>query len=185
MSTINDGGPAFQCSVCGDQAIIKQGNQHLCAKHYRFGQMRANAKRNGKTVPSRDELESIMPKDLVCPDCSRQMNWRSADGQATVASLQHYRNGTYGIVCRSCNTRHAFMEGDSYREMQKDHKQCPQCKQIKPHEAFAVDNGRTGPIKLKSWCKQCSSASHTKWQRNNREHYNNKQREGRARRSAG
>lgn len=178
----NDGGAAFPCSVCGEVSTIKQGNQRLCDKHYRFGQMRAQAKRRGKAVPSREELEAIAPLDMVCQDCSRQMNWRSVDGKSTVASLQHYRDGTMGIVCRSCNTRHAFMKGDSYREMPKDHKQCPQCAQIKPHSAFAVDNSRSGLIKIKSWCKECSSTSHTEWQRNNREHYNAKQREGRSNR---
>lgn len=39
MSEINNGGPAFPvCSVCGAQATIRQGNQKLCDKHYRFGQ---------------------------------------------------------------------------------------------------------------------------------------------------
>lgn len=177
-----NGGPAL-CSVCGEVATMKQGHQSLCDKHYRFGQMRVHAKRHGKSVPSRDELEAITPKDLVCPDCSKKMNWRGVDGRSTVASLQHYRDGSYGIVCRSCNTRHAFMHDDTYREMPKDHKQCPQCNLIKPHTEFAADNGRTGPMKLKSWCKSCSSKSHTEWQRNNREHYNDKQREGRANRS--
>jgi len=41
MNRINDGGPAFPvCSVCGAQATIRQGNQKLCDKHYRFWQMR-------------------------------------------------------------------------------------------------------------------------------------------------
>ena len=185
MSDVNNGGSAFPCSVCGMKSVIKQGNQHLCAKHYRFGQMRVHAKRHGKTVPSREEMESITPHDMACPDCSRTMNWRSSEGRATGASLQHYRDGTHAIVCRSCNTRHAFMQGDSYRDIPKDHKQCPQCRQIKPHAEFSTDNGRSGLIKLKSWCKQCSSASHTEWQRKNREHYNQTQREGRANRAAG
>lgn len=39
MNMINDGGQAFPvCSVCGAQATIRQGNQKLCDKHYRFGQ---------------------------------------------------------------------------------------------------------------------------------------------------
>jgi hypothetical protein len=64
--------------------------------------------------------------------------------------------------------------------MPKDHKWCPQCEIAKPFTEYAADNGRSGPMKLKSWCKQCSGASHTQWQRNNREHYNAKQRENRA-----
>lgn len=125
-----DGGSAFPCSVCGDIATIMQGHQHLCDKHYRFGQMRANAKRNGKLVPTRNELSIMRGVELVCPDCGVKMNWRSIDGMNTVASLQHYRDGTMAIVCRACNTRHAFMPDDTYREMPKDQKLCPCCKQI-------------------------------------------------------
>lgn len=184
MSEINDGGPA--CSRCGDPAVRKQGHQHLCAKHYRFGQMRVRAKRDGKPVPAHAELHNMRGVDLKCPDCGVPMNWLAADGQSTVASLQHYRDGSMAIVCRSCNTRHAFMPEDSFRSMPAGHKYCPRCEKAKPFEQFSADNGRSGPLKLKSWCKQCSGASHAEWQRNNREHYNAKQRKRRAaRRIAG
>lgn len=184
MSDINDGGPALRkCARCDSLAIRHQGHQWLCAMHYRFGQMRSTAKQRGKTVPSHEELASLVSDK--CRDCGGPMHWLARGHQATVASLQHYRDGTYGIVCRSCNTRHAFMPGDTYRDMPKDHKRCPKCEQVKPISEYAKDNGRSGPMKVKSWCKQCSSAAHTEWQRNNREYYNATQREGRARRSAG
>jgi hypothetical protein len=182
------GGPAFLCTrgQCGEVATRKQGNQWLCSKHYRFGQMRSVAKRRGMHAPGDDALERLVRADMACVDCGRQMNWLAADGQATVASLQHYRDGSCGLVCRSCNTRHAYMPGDSFREMPKDRKWCPRCATAKPFSEFSADNGRSGPMKLKSWCKQCSSASHTEWQRKNREHHNTKQREYRAsRRVAG
>ena len=113
------------------------------------------------------------------------MNLLSRAGERErTASLQHYRDGSMAIVCASCNTRHAFMPGDTYRDMPKDHKWCPRCETAKPFLDYATDNGRSGPMKLKSWCKQCSSAAHTQWQRNNREHYNAMQRTGRAARNA-
>ena len=59
MSTQDNGGPAFRCSRCGVAAARKQGHQWLCARHYRFGQMRSRAKRDGKTVPSHDDLERM------------------------------------------------------------------------------------------------------------------------------
>jgi hypothetical protein len=172
--------------LCRDPAVRKQGRQWLCAKHYRFGQMRATANRRGLYAPADHLLERLLRPDMDCPDCGRRMNWLAVDGQSSVVSLQHYRDGSCGLVCRSCNTRHAHMPSDTYRDMPKDHKRCPQCAQGKPFSDFATDNGRSGPMKLKSWCKQCSSVSHTEWQRRNREHYNAKQREGRAaRRAAG
>lgn len=60
------------------------------------------------------------------------------------------------IVCRSCNTRHASMDGDSYRDMPKDHKQCPACKKIKPATSFFLDNNRGGVLRRTSYCKPCS-----------------------------
>ena len=183
--TINDGGPAFPCSVCGDQSVIKQGNQRLCDKHYRFGQMRTRAKRDGKRVPSRSDLENMPGVCLVCPDCGVQMNWRAKDGQATVASLQHYRDGSMAIVCRSCNTRHAFMDGDSYRSMPKDQKQCPCCGSIKPLTEFTLDASRSGQAKRKSKCRECSDKDVKEWKESNRDRYNEYQRQYRAKRKAG
>jgi len=169
-----------KCSRCDLDSVIRQGNQWLCAKHYRFGQMKVLAKRMGKKVPEHCDLELIAPKDMKCGDCGVLMNWRAADGQSTVASLQHYRDGTLGIVCRSCNTRHAFMDGDSYREMPKDHKKCPGCNEIKPLTEFFKDNSRSGPMKVTSKCKICNGLDHKKWCQSNREKYNEYQRKWRA-----
>lgn len=180
----NTGGSAFPCSVCADPSTIKQGNQYLCDKHYRFGQMRASARRHGKTVPTRSQLESIAPLDMACKDCGVRMNWRAIVGQSTVASLQHYRDGTYGIVCRSCNTRHAFMSGDTYRDMPSDHKLCPKCMTVKPSNEFVVDNGRSGALCRKSYCRTCSDDLVRRWRENNRERYNEYQRRYRAKRKA-
>jgi hypothetical protein len=179
----DDGGPAFRCA-CGAAAVRKQGNQRLCARHYRFGQMRSRAQRDGKFVPAREQLEALLHD--ACPDCGVVMNLLSYEGERErTATLQHYRDGTLAIVCLSCNARHASMPGDTYRDMPKDHKWCPHCETAKPFADYAADNGRSGQMKLKSWCKRCSSAAHTEWQRKNREQYNAKQREGRARRAAG
>jgi hypothetical protein len=163
---------------------MKQGNQHLCDKHYRFGQMRVSAKRNGKEVPSHASLHKMVHDQMLCPDCGTGMNWRLKGGKATVASLQHYRDGRIAIVCLSCNTRHASMDGDSYRDMPKDHKQCPSCKTIKPKTEFFADNSRTGVIRLKSSCKECSTTKVNQWRERNQDEYNALQRAYRAKRKA-
>lgn len=175
MST-NTGGPAFPCSVCNAIATIKQGNQHLCDMHYRFGQMRVKAKRCGKVVPTREALACMPGVDLVCPDCGRLMNWRAVEGQSSVASLQHYRDGSMSIVCRSCNTRHAYMEGDSYKEMPKDKKLCPSCGEVKYLSDFHKHNSRSGEAKRMSCCKSCSKIKTYEWRANNREKYNESRR---------
>jgi len=104
---INDGGPV--CSRCGVDAARKQGNQWLCARHYRFGQMRCTAKRNGKQVPSYDDLERMC--NDTCAECGVVMNLLSRAGELErTASLQHYRDGSMAIVCRSCNTRYQMAD---------------------------------------------------------------------------
>lgn len=180
--TKTTGGPA--CSICGLPSTIKQGHLNLCDKHYRFGQMRATARRHGKAVPSRKELSEMKGSNLICPDCGVNMNWRAKDGQATVASLQHYRDGSMEIVCRSCNTRHAYMDGDAYRTMPKDHKHCPCCNKTKPLTEFTLDSSRSGPAKRKSKCRECADASVKQWKDSNRDRYNEYQRQYRAKRKA-
>jgi len=172
----------MKCAKCNLTSVIKQGRQWFCEKHYRFVSMRSGAKRSNKYVPSHDELEELFDPKMLCHDCGVKMNWRAKDGQSTVASLQHYRNGTIGIVCRSCNTRHAFMKNDDYCEMPKDHKLCPCCQLIKPLINFSSDKGRSGVAKRKSYCKSCSDISVNKWKEKNRDKYNEYQRAYRARR---
>ena len=184
MNTVEDGGPALACARCAEPSVVKQGRQWLCAKHYRFGQMRALAKRRGKAVPSNEQLHSMRGADLICPDCGIGMNWRSKDGQSTVASLQHYRDGTMAIVCRSCNTRHAFMPNDDYRDAPADHKLCPACGEIKPQVEFTKDNSRSGNLRRKSHCRTCSDKAVNQWKGKNRERYNAYQRAYRAKRKA-
>ena len=179
-----DNGGKLICSRCHAQAVRKQGNQNLCAKHYRFVSMRSRARIDGKRVPTYEELESLLDVSLACPDCSRNMNWLSADGASTVITLQHYRDGSLALVCLSCNSRHASMPEDSYREMPKDHKRCPTCEQIKPSYEFTADNSRTGYLRRKSKCRACSNASVNGWKEANRERYNEYQRQYRKRRKA-
>jgi len=169
---------------CGSLASHRQGNSWLCPKHYRFGQMRSSAKRHGKTVPSTKELEGLLCPNMRCLDCHRVMNWLGKDNQTLVVTLQHYRNGSFGFVCRSCNSRHASMDGDSFCEMPSDHKYCPSCKLIKPFSDFCVNNSRSGPMKIKSSCRQCSAKNYKNWRITNRDYYNGKQKENRAKRNA-
>lgn len=178
------GGAYLTCSVCKDAATIKQGNQNLCDKHYRFGQMRSSAKRNGKAVPTRSQLDQMIGLSLDCPDCGIRMNWRSKDGKATVATLQHYRNGDMGIVCLSCNVRHSSMPGDTYREMDKTNKLCPSCGIIKNLSCFYSDRSREGIAKRKSHCNECSHQHISKWRKEKADEYNAYQRRYRAKRKA-
>jgi hypothetical protein len=146
--------------------------------------MRASAKRKNKAVPTVNELNKLCQNGMACPDCAATMNWLGRDSQEKVVTLQHYRDGSFGLVCRSCNTRHAYSPGDTFRGTGGGLKFCPHCKEFKPLSAFSKDAGRSGTMKIKSWCRECSHQSHTEWRIKNREYYNAKQREYRAIRSA-
>lgn len=181
MSKKNDGGPA--CGRCGGVGARRQGRQWLCAIHYRFGQMRSDAKRRGKAVPSCEQLSELLLSldDMQCPHCSRPMNWLRETGASTQVTLQHYRSGTFGLICLACNTRHGQMEGDSFCDLPADHKRCPGCLTLKPLSDFRTDNSTRWANK-QSYCKTCANARMRRWVANNREHVNAKQREGRRRR---
>ena len=181
---MNDGGPAKRCSKCVRPAYMRQGHQWLCAMHYRFGQMRANAKRNGKEVPTHDQLNDLMEatNGSRCFGCHKIMNWLSGTNQSLVISLQHDRDGTLRLLCRGCNTRHAIHPGDTYYAVPTNGKWCPDCDLVLTRDQFCRDRSR--PIGLKSYCKACSKKKHDLWRKKNRTHYNAYQRKQRATRKA-
>lgn len=160
MSTpINDGGPA--CRWCNSAAVIRQGRIDLCAKHYRFQTMRTRARRDGKTVPSYNDLDDLIPAGMTCQCCKRGMNWRQSEGASTVITLQHDRDGALRLICLGCNTRHSVHEGDSFYVIPADMKFCPDCRMNLPIGSFSIDRSR--PIGRKSYCRPCSAKRNANW----------------------
>jgi len=153
----------------------------LCARHYRISSMRSRAKQDGKAAPTREAIENLAPSPFVCVGCDREMTWLRENGASRQATLQHDRSGNLRIICLACNTRHARHPGDTFYNMPAVHKLCSKCERVLPHDSFSTDRSR--PIGLKSSCRECSRKAHTNWRIENREHYNRKQRENRARRS--
>lgn len=162
MSERNDGGTA--CAWCDEPAHIRQGRIFLCAMHYRISSMRSRARRDGKAVPTHDEIEALA-QDMICIGCGCQMNWLRKQGASTQATLQHDRGGSMRLLCLGCNTRHAAHPGDSFYQVPAGHKRCPDCNCNLPHRAFAKDASR--PIGLKSYCRPCSAKRYQKWSKNN------------------
>lgn len=166
----------MKCKWCESESHIKQGRILLCVKHYRFSQMRASAARNGKTVPSYVELESILARldELRCPCCKRSMNWLMKQGSSTCITLQHNRSGGHKLICLACNTRHAAMGGDSFYEKKDGFRTCPDCRTEKPIDQFWRNSERMD--KTHTYCKECSYARYKKWQAENRDAFNQKRR---------
>jgi hypothetical protein len=129
--------------------------------HYRISSMRSRAKRDGKTVPTRSEIEG-MAATMVCIGCSRRMNWLRSEGASTQATLQHDRDGGVRLLCLACNTRHAQHPGDTFYGVASNEKWCPDCDQILPKGSFAKDRSR--PVGLKSYCRPCAAARYRSWE---------------------
>ncbi len=147
------------CIYCGLPSVIFSYCKHLCPMHFRIRQMRLYARRDRKAVPTTEQLIGLVQSSggLKCTDCHRQMNWFKRDGSDTVVSLQHYRDGSFGLVCLSCNARHRAYDGDSYRLLPKDHKKCCACKRIMPLSAFC--NNRSNFMGKAASCRSCEILS--------------------------
>lgn len=158
MGTIKNGGPAF-CS-CGQPAHKRQGNRKLCAMHYRIANMRSRAKRDGKTVPTTTQIETLAA-DMTCPGCGHLMHWLREEGASLQATLQHDRDGSIRLLCLGCNTRHASHPGDSFYLRKPGEKFCSKCMRFLSSSYFARDRSR--PSGLKASCRACSAIQHKNW----------------------
>lgn len=152
----------MKCYICNEDAIKRNGRSNMCAKHSRFMQMQRVAKVDKKYVPSLYEIEKLVPLDMKCQDCGVVMHWIDNDNRSNGAILQHYRDGTLGITCLSCNTKHGLMPGDSYRDVPSGSKLCISCKTIKQLNMFNIRKDGKIPYPL-SKCKQCAKEASIKW----------------------
>jgi len=157
----------------------------------RIRQMRKNAAKFGKVVPSKEDMlvlfSECIQSGFKCPACSRVMNWFFKDGRSTVVTLQHDRDGTIRLLCKGCNSAHARHQGDSFYDIPKGHKLCRICKAIKLLTDFYKDAHKSTGIA--SGCKKClnkkscersksdkAKATARAWQKANREYLTERQR---------
>jgi len=147
---------ATVCPKCGEPRDAERDHGNFCTKHHRLYQMRNSSRHRGLYCPTEEEIESMLPPDMKCGDCSETMVWTSKEDRRRVATIQHYRDGSLGIVCRSCNSRHVWMEGDSFREIPKDHRYCKVCDTVKPLTEFGTPAPSSKGIS-RSWCRPCST----------------------------
>lgn len=152
---------ADNCSWCSEPFHKRQGRIGLCAMHYRISNMRGRARRDGKFVPTKEQIEALVPKNMECPACHRTMTWLRVGGASQQISLQHDRDGQLRLLCLGCNTRHSVHKGDSFYDIPPGHKFCAQCGCNKPLEQFSIDRSR--PIGRKAYCKPCASVRHKIW----------------------
>lgn len=144
-----------KCCRCGGAGYRGNRNSVYCLRHSRFIVMRENCVARGVVVPPIKTLEKMVKRNMRCADCNRVMTWTRGEDACRVLTLQHYRDGTLGFVCASCNVRHAAMPGDTYRAMPKDHKRCFRCEEIKPFAMFSNSKWAKNEAKITADCRSC------------------------------
>lgn len=162
------------CSQCNCEATYVDKRRRLCDMHYRINQMRQDSWTRYKVKHSIQELVNLIPENLACPKCNVAMVWRRAKNQKGLnnqLTIQHWRDGSIGFLCMSCNVRHSSMYGDSYKEMDVDQKKCPKCNTIKPKDQFCFKSSRS-VLKRNSICNLCNQIAAKKWKDENKEKVN-------------
>lgn len=155
-----------KCRWCDQPGTRFHGSTPYCVIHARFVQMRGGAKTHGKAVPGLAELEAMRSAlvDMRCPHCRRQMHWGRSDGPAaSQITLQHYRDGTMGLLCHSCNSRHAAHAGDDFMSIPVTHKLCRDCGEVKPLEAFGFNRNHQRFNDRHTYCRGCMNARVAAW----------------------
>jgi len=132
-------------------------NRPMCAKHYRFFQMKAACCKRKIANPSVSELERLLSglEDMRCPHCDRTMNWLRRDGSTTVITLQHHRDGTVGFLCMSCNSRDGGTKNGAFLRLPLDVKQCPGCLKSLPHTSFCQNKSTRDGRAV--YCRSCTA----------------------------
>ncbi len=140
---------------CEQPSTRQMGCCQYCNKHYRFKKMRSGAQQKNKYMPSWEELSEMLPKDMICNICNKQMIWHKKLGKLNdVISLQHDNNGDIRLICFACNIGHRNSKlGDEYFNIQKDHKYCPECEKILSIKSFYKNKSKRD--KHNNICKKC------------------------------
>jgi hypothetical protein len=135
-----------KCSRCGDQAFFSHNGHYRCLMHYRFENMISRAKIDCKAVPSIEALEEMaaLLVPFICRHCGEKMVWRRSESPARVVTLQHYNDGTMGLICMSCNSRHGAVGDDVFSKMIPSTKRCVGCGEVMSLESFVKCKTRFG-----------------------------------------
>lgn len=152
---------------CNDPIMFtKYDGRTFCGKHWRFCNMRRQARRSGKTVPPygilHQLLKGLMPK-LLCPVCKRTMGWKRNEVGGRVLTLQHDRSGEFRLICLTCNIRHTGYRGDDFYTIGKTHKHCGGCNKMLPRSSFGPAGER-----IQTLCYPCETTHKRQWREKRR-----------------
>lgn len=139
--------------------------------------MRSCARKDGKHVPSVDEIISIWPSDMRCPKCQKTMVLSSRVSWHLCATLQHIKdseeNNKFAICCMSCNASCRNL-GDSTDAISTPDtvRNCKICKSLKSVEEFILIKNRSGNKTRTSYCNDCRKTREREYRVSNKEKRN-------------
>lgn len=146
------------------------------AQRKKIYMMSYNSAKNGKAfVSTKTIIKLLESSNMLCHGCGQQMVWFAKENTRRVMSLQHNKDGTLELICRSCNTRHSFCPEDSYYTCDPNLQFCRRCKQWKPLVNFGHKTSKIN--KRESYCYQCNSDYANAWNKLHREAINTRRRE--------
>lgn len=151
---------------CEVDGVVQRTRNVYCEKHYRFYQMRQDAKHRGKAVPSITELDAMVQAVMVdgvmaCSHCRKPMGWRiGIVGRRSVATIQHDDSGAMRLLCGSCNFTHAWL-GDIFYDIPPGHQRCWACRTVKACADFwRSKHTKSGHASI---CRVCRYAKFRAW----------------------
>lgn len=148
---------------CNEEAKHKRNKTvTYCDKHFVWSDRKRTSKSRNKTFPSIEEFETLW-KELInnkfhCLVCRKKMIIKSLQKglKGCVVSLQHWKDGSLGLICTACNTGHGHSKlGDDWKHVPKNFKYCPACDKIKNKENFGKNRSRSNG--LTDECKLCNN----------------------------
>lgn len=102
------------CTHEGVAQIATNMKSLHCLCCFRARRMIYGARKYNKYYPDFEILRQMLHDNRLCPVCGKIMLWKAGKLKADVATLQHYKDGSIGIMCHSCNTSDGLI-GAPYR----------------------------------------------------------------------
>lgn len=85
---------------------------YYCLPCFRTFKMLEGTYKKNKERPDFWVLRQMLWDNRLCPECGKIMYWApSKTNKGDTVSLQHYEDGTIGVLCHSCNTSDGLKKG--------------------------------------------------------------------------
>lgn len=150
---------------CTNEGTVRWGRNIYCARCSKINHMLRNTHHD---YPDRAiswaEIDALLKgaeaADLICPHCKDRMFYDLRAGRKHIATIQHYRDGSLGIICFGCNAKHGRHKlGDAVYLIPEGHKSCSTCARVLPLAAFG--SNRSTVTGRSHECRECVRRTQT------------------------